>query len=415
MVILEPLADRRIASLWSAQLLAAVGAEFYMVAVIWTASSLIGREAGFVSAMQAGALLVGAIFGGIVTDRWPHRTTMIGVNLARAALLLALSGADAVSPIGLPLLIVTAVLVALATAAYEPALQATVPMLVQEGSRRHGINGLFDATRRIARILGPGLVALVGSVVPPGQFFTITAVTFLLAALAVHRGLSGVAMPPTPATSGLEAVRDALVGGARAMRGHVVLYYGLAADIIGNITWSAGLLLGMALHLRETSATPLTDYGLMMAAYGVGNLASNVYLSGRRPRRPLLWLIAAKLTFGLGVLLLPFAPDRAWLMAFAALAAVNGPFENLALLHIIQHDFAPHRIAQVYRLQMCAVFSGHLIGYLGASTLFALLGLGMTTAVLGALTLASGVAGLVLARVWSLRRGPADRPSGSAG
>jgi DHA3 family macrolide efflux protein-like MFS transporter len=415
MVILQPLADRRIASLWSAQLLAAVGAEFYMVAVIWTASSLIGREAGFVSAMQAGALLVGAIFGGIVTDRWPHRTTMIGVNVARAALLLVLSGADAISPIGLPMLIVTAVMIALATAAYEPAMQATVPVLVQDGARRHGINGLFDATRRIARILGPGLVALIGSFVPTGQFFTITAASFLLAALAVHRGLAGVPMPAPPTTRGLEAVRDALVGGARAIRGHVVLYYGLAADIISNITWAAGLLLGMALYLRETSATPLTDYGLMMAAYGVGNLASNVYLSGRRPRRPLLWLVAAKLSFGLGVLLLPFAPDRAWIMAFAALAAVNGPFENLALLHIIQHDFAPHRIAQVYRLQMCAVFAGHLIGYLVASSLFALLGLGMTTAVLGGLTLASGIAGLVLARILSLRQGHTDRPSGSAG
>ncbi|WP_293853981.1 MFS transporter [uncultured Alsobacter sp.] len=413
MNMVRPLADRRIASLWSAQLLAATGAEFYMVAVIWTASSLIGRDAGFVSAMQAGALLAGSIFGGIVTDRWPHRSTMIGVNIARALLLLVLSGADLVGPIGLPMLIVTAVLVALATAVYDPALQATLPVLVADGERRHGVNGLFDATRRIARILGPGLVALVGSFVPTGQFFTITAVAFLLSAWAVHRGLSRVAMPDTTSVRGLEAVRDAVVGGARAMRGHLVLYYGLAADIVGNVTWSAGLLLGMALHLQDTSPTPLTDYGLMMAAYGVGNLASNVYLSGRRPQRPMLWLIGAKLTFGLGVFLLPFAPDRAWLMASAALAAVNGPLENLALLHIIQHDFPPHRIAQVYRLQMCAVFGGHLIGYLAASSLFALLGLGATTAVLGALTFATGIVGLGLARRLAGRRVQGPPPGSS--
>ena len=415
MGILEPLADRRVASLWTAQLLAATGAEFYMVAVIWTASSMIGRDAGFVSAVQAGSLLAGSIFGGIVADRWPHRTVLIGVNVARALLLLVLSGADLAGSIGLPLLVGTAAAVALATAVYDPALQATLPVLVPEGSRRHGLNSLFDATRRIARILGPGLVALVGSIVHTGQFFTITAITFLLAAVAVHRGLAGTALPGPTTARGLEAVRDAVVGGARAIRGHVVLYYGLVADIIGNVTWSAGLLLGMALHLQETSPSPLTDYGLMMAAYGVGNLASNVYLARLMPRRPLLWLVAAKLTFGLGVLLLPFAPNRAWLMASAALAALNGPLENLALLHIIQHDFAPHRIAQVYRLKMCAVFGGHLIGYLGASSLFAVLGLGMTTAMLGALTFASGLAGLVLARVLALRQGQGDRNSGPTG
>jgi MFS transporter, DHA3 family, macrolide efflux protein len=142
----------------------------------------------------------------------------------------------------------------------------------------------------------------------------------------------------------------------------------------------------------------------MMTAYGVGNLAANVVLAGRHPKRPLLWLVASKLTFGFGVLLMPFAPDRTWLMAFAALAAVNGPFENLALLHIIQHDFPPQRIAQVYRLQMCSVFGGLLIGYLVAPSLFGLFGLGATIMIIGAVTLATGIVGLGLAWLLASRQ-----------
>ena len=336
MFILKPLADRRIAALWGAQLLSATGAEFYMVAVIWIASSLIGRDAGYISALQAAALLTGSLFGGILTDHWPHRTTMIGVSLIRAFLLLLLAVTTAFGVMSLPLLAITAGLIALATAVYNPALQATLPVLAPEPATRHTVNGLFDATRRMARILGPSLIALINGLVPIGQFFTITATGFLVSVFGVWRGLRGADIPAPATGRGVSAVKDAVVGGALAMRGHAVMYYGLAADFMGNVTWSMGVLLGMALYLRATSPTPLTDYGLMMTAYGFGNLAANLVLASRHPKHPLLWLVTSKLTFGLGVLLMPLAPDRAWLMTFAALAAVNGPFENLALLESVR-------------------------------------------------------------------------------
>ena len=62
---------------------------------------------------------------------------------------------------------------------------------------------------------------------------------------------------------------------------------------------------------------------------------------------------------------------------------------------------------------MCAVFGGHLIGYLAASSLFALLGLGATTAVLGALTFATGIVGLGLARRLAGRRVQGPPPGSS--
>lgn len=400
MFILKPLGDKRIGLLWSSQLLSATGAEFYMVAVIWIASSLIGRDAGYVSALQSGALLFGSLFAGALTDRWRHATTMVGVSLFRAALLLLLAAASAFGFMSLPLLAVTAGAVALATSVYDPALQATLPILAPGTSIRHAVNGLFDATRRMARILGPSLIALVNGLVPIGQFFAITAGGFLLSALGVRAALKGAPLPAPPETRrGLSSVLDAIMGGARAVRHHRLMHFGLIADFVGNVTWSMGVLLGMALYLRMTSAEPLTAYSLMMTAYGAGNLAANLVLAGITPKRPLLWLVMSKLTFGLGVLLMPFAPNTAALMACAALAAVNGPFENLALLHIIQHDFPPQRIAQVYRLQMCAVFGGSLIGYLAAPSLFAAFGLAPMIATLGAVTLATGLVGLALSRL----------------
>lgn len=397
MLIFKPLADRRIALLWSSQLLSATGAEFYMVAVIWIASSLIGRDAGYISALQSAALLFGSLFAGALTDRWRHGTTMVAVSILRAILLLLLAAASAFGVMSLPLLAVTAGAVALATSVYDPALQATLPRLAPGTSIRHAVNGLFDATRRMARILGPSLIALVNGLIPIGQFFAITAGGFLLSALGVRAALKNAPLPAPETSRGWSSVIDAIMGGARAVRRHRLMHFGLIADFVGNVTWSMAVLLGMALYLRATSPEPLTAYSLMMSAYGAGNLAANLVLAGITPKRPWLWLVMSKLTFGLGVLLMPFAPNTAALMACAALAAINGPFENLALLHIIQHDFPPQRIAQVYRLQMCAVFGGSLAGYLMAPTLFAAFGLAPVIATLGGITLLTGLVGLALA------------------
>jgi MFS transporter, DHA3 family, macrolide efflux protein len=401
MFVLQPLTRRPIALLWTGQVLAATGSEFYMVAVVWIAADLIGRDAGYVSAVQAAALLLGSLFSGVLTDRWRHGTTMIAADLVRAGLVLALSIAGLLHLMSLPLLVVGAGAVALVTSSFDPALQATLPAIAPDPTLRHATNGLFDATKRMARILGPSLIALVNGLVPKAQFFTLTAITFLLSALAVRTVVRQLA-PPAPARHEGDAMTaiDSVLGGLRAVRGHGLVIYGLVANLIGNLTWAMGVLLGMVLYLRATSTDPLTDYSLMMTAYGVGNLGANLVLASMKPGRPGVRLVAAKLIFGLGVFLLPLAPGQASLMLIAAFAAINGPFENLALLHLMQSRFPPHRLAQVYRLQMCAVFSGLLLAYLVAPSLFGLFGLAPVIMAAGALTFVTGLVGigLMLAR-----------------
>ena len=397
MFVLKPLAQRPIALLWTGQILAATGSEFYMVAVVWIAADYVGRDAGYVSAVQAGVLLLGSLFGGVLTDRWRHGATMISADLVRAALVLILSVAGMLHAMSLPLLVAIAGAVALATSGFDPALQATLPVIAADPVLRHATNGLFDATKRMARILGPSLIALVNGLVPKTQFFTLTAATFLLSALAVRAVVRH--LPPAPpvwTASGAAAAIDSVLGGLRTIRGHGLVIYGMVGNLIGNLTWGMGVLLGMVLYLRATSADPLTDYSLMMMAYGIGNLGANLVLASLKPGRPQVQLIVAKLIFGTGVFLLPLVPGRPVLMLVAAFAALNGPLENLAMLHLMQSRFPPHRLAQVYRLQMCSVFSGLLVAYLVAPSLFGWFGLAPVIMAAGALTFVTGLVGLVL-------------------
>jgi MFS family permease len=397
-IVFAPLARRPIRTLWIGQVLAAVGAEFYSVAVVWTAIDLIGSDAGYLSALQAAAVLAGSLFLGLVTGRWAHRRTMILADLARAGLVLLLPVAFAAGFRSLGLLVAVALMVSAMWSCFDPALQATVPLLAPEPEVRQATNGLFDATKRIARIAGPGMIALVNGILPSRHFFTVTAATFVASAAAVSSALVP-ADAPRPRTSAPRAgTLHLLTAGFRALRGRRLIVYALASSVIGNATWAGGYLLGMVLLLRETESDPLTAYGLMMSAYGAGNVIANVVLASLPQGRPALRMVAAKLIFGAGIMALPLCTDPRSRMVVAALTAINGPLGDLTLLDLIQSSFPAESLAAVFRVQMCAVFGGLLLGYLCAPSLLHHLSTRAAVVAFGAAALASGLAGMPLLR-----------------
>jgi DHA3 family macrolide efflux protein-like MFS transporter len=237
---------------------------------------------------------------------------------------------------------------------------------------------------------------VVNGVLPTGQFFTVAAATFLLSALAVQGGIGRPTQAHSRRRAGRAALLDSLIGGMRTARRRPVLLYGLLANLIGNAVRAIGVLLGMILYLRQTSADPLTDYSLMMTGYGIGNLGSSFVLANTPSVRPALWLVISKLIFGIGVFLLPLEFGRAWLMAATAFAATNGPFENLSLLTLIQTGVPARRGGQLYLLQMCTTYLGFLLAYLAAPGLFSWFGLRPVIMVAGLLTVAYGRLGIAL-------------------
>jgi DHA3 family macrolide efflux protein-like MFS transporter len=398
MLVFAPLTRRSIRTLWIGQVFAAVGAEFYAVAVVWTAIDFVGSDAGYLSALQAAAVLAGSLFLGLVTDGWAHRHTMIVADVARAGLVLLLALTLATGFRSLTLLIVIAALVSALWSCFDPALQATVPVLAPEPELRQATNGLFDATKRIARIAGPAMIALMSGVLPPRHFFLVTTATFVASAAAVRSALDPSGDPPpraSPSRSPASTLHQ-LTAGFRAVRGHRVILYGLLASVVGNAAWAGGYLLGMVLLLRETEANPLTAYGLMMGAYGVGNVVANLWIASAPQERPALRIALSRVIFGAGLMTLPFCASPRVRMVVAALTAINGPLGDLALLDLLQRHFPAEALAAVFRVQICAAFGGVLLGYLLAPSLLHGLSTRAAIATFGAAALAAGLAGMAL-------------------
>ncbi|MEA2756781.1 MAG: transporter, family, macrolide efflux protein [Aliidongia sp.] len=371
MSILKALAKPSIRTIWLGQVLAATGGEFYTVAIIWTAVDLIGSDAGYLSALQSASYLFGSLFAGIVTDRWMHGRTMVAADLVRAILVLILPIVHAFGALHFWLLLLVAMSASVVGSSFDPALQASVPVLAPEPALRRGTNGLFDATRRLARILGPSMIAALNGAMPVIQFFTVTAGAFLASAGAVFVVTKQLDLPAPPTRGrGLAGIADSLTAGFRALRGHPVVIYGFIGSAITNGCWGAGVILGLALLMRETQAEPLTAYGLVISAYGVGNVLANLVVAAFAQHRPAWRLTFGRVVFGVGVMGMAVAPDLHTLMLVAALAAINGPLCDLALLDLMQSSFPLHVLAPVFRVQSAMAVGGILIAYLMTPTLF---------------------------------------------
>jgi hypothetical protein len=387
--IFAPLATPALLRLWSALAFSAVGDQLYAVALGWVAIGVLGPAAGYLSAARAAIVLATALFAGGWADAWPRRTAMISADLTRAAALLALVVSwrlQAQAPAGM--IALTVAVLAASEAVFMPALQSILPQLAPQPGLLVATNGLFDATDRLARLLGPGLIALIGAVVAPIHFFAVDALSFAASALAVA-GLSP-RLDAAPAHVGpfRQGWRTRLAASVRAVRRHRLLaqVYGLAG--LFNGAWYAVFFLALPLAIarQPLAARPgsgLSLYGLVIAAYGVSNLLSNIVVGSRDlPDRPARMIFSGTALTGGGIgamalawlCPLPPAGRIAGLLIAAAAAGLGGPMKDIAVAALRQTLLGADEIAGAARLYAVAIYGGMLAGMLLAPSACTALG-----------------------------------------
>jgi MFS transporter, DHA3 family, macrolide efflux protein len=345
MFVLKPLAVRPISLFWSSQLFAGIGIELYRVTLIWLAVDLAGSAGGYVVAAHSAVIMAISLLGGAWTDHWDPRRTMIAVNLLRvpcAALLPLVVWADG----GVPYWLFWAVAIAMAalTACFEPALQTAVPRLAPSLAMLPAINGLFDGTRRLARFLGPALVGALAPFLLIVDFFGVVAALYLAATIPLLIGLGGRAARESHAPVDFHRrVLDAMIAGWHAVRSHALLRFALPTLFLTTAAWCVAFTLGLVLLVREMPGADARLYGVVVAAYGIGNFLANLVVGSIDLRHSGRIMYIGRLALGIGFIGMALAPTPEWLMIAAAIAAIGGPMNELPLLVRIQSDAEPVR------------------------------------------------------------------------
>jgi predicted MFS family arabinose efflux permease len=114
-------------------------------------------------------------------------------------------------------------------------------------------------------------------------------------------------------------------------------------------------------------------YGLLVGAYGMGNIISNLVLGSITIRRRVLTMTLGRFVLVGGFLLMVSAPLLPIAMLGAGVAALGGPMNDLPLLLLIQTDLPPEHIGKVYSLAATLESAGLSLGLLLAVPLFQVL------------------------------------------
>ncbi len=394
--VFQPLRDRAIATVWSGLAASTIGEDLFRVAIIWLAVDIAGNLAGLLTAAQYATMLIVGLTSGAIADRWRPERTMVMVNILAALVVLMPMVVAYVSGVSLAALVIAAVGVSGLRTFFAPALQSTVPTLVKDRTMLQSINGLFDATWRLARLAGPAVAALLVHFIPVIQFLSVTACGFLAAAAGIYSTRARLAGPERrtePSRGGWRGAVEGLTAGFRLLRCNRVMAILVLSNSIVNGPWMATLLLGVALLVKSYQPTflgiqDLAAYGLVMGAYGLGDVCSNLVVGNVRLRRPLSTMYLGYIAMGGGFVLMALAmwvvPPSALLPAMmlaAVIAGCGGPLFFIPLITRTQTVFDGPDIARVWRLRLALMAGSQLVASLLATWLFELLG--PTVTVLG--------------------------------
>jgi MFS transporter, DHA3 family, macrolide efflux protein len=408
MGFLKVLRLRHLAILWLSQVLSAVGDRFYAIAVIWIAVKIAGSAAGIVVAAEAGSMLLFGLPGGVYADRWNRRTTMITVDLLRAVAVACLPILAEVGMLRLWHLAVVAIVVGGLGALFDPALQGSLPALTSDIQTLQATNGLMDVTRRLARVLGPSLAGLLITLLPLFHFFTLDAISFAISAAALFSLGKRFAWKPartrrvpiyrardTVSSNGVRGMLGEIAGALRLVRSHSPLLWALVSNGLISVVWAIAFTIGAALLADRVLGGNVGAYGLIVGAYGVGNVLSNLVIGSLTIRRRVALIFTGKLVLGAGFLILAAAPTLPVALVGSAFAATGGPMNDIMTLTMIQTDLPADQVGKVYSLRTILENLGLLLGLLLAVPLFAYLSIPLVIALCALVMIAIGAASLL--------------------
>lgn len=407
--------DGSFTALWTGQLVSALGDRIHQVAlafIVYDATeSAIAVGAIFLVATLPN-LLFGPIAGGLV-DRWDHREVMIVSDLLRAGLVLLIPLA-AVTNLALAYPLVF--LVTTVSIFFRPAKGAILPRIVADEDLVPANSALWVG-ETFADIFGyviAGLfVALLGSQLPLA--FWVDSVTYIASALLIASiSVAPVARVATAKAQGFLGSFRQLGGeireGWRFLRGEAVL-------LANTLQATAGqFMLGILLALTPIYAAELLDltglpeetrdrltkeaYGFLEGAVGAGNLIGGFIIGLIGSRIGLgKMVIVGYVGTGAMVALLAFAGNLP-----AAIAIMFGVgAANLAYVipsqTLFQRRTPPELMGRVLGLRFSLVVGSTTLAMGVGGVLGEWFGAGLVIGAFGLVTVAAGLAGLLVPAV----------------
>jgi MFS transporter, DHA3 family, macrolide efflux protein len=360
--------------LWLSQVFSAIGDQLYTIAILWIAVQTGGAAAGFVAGAGSIAGLCLGLFGGVYADRWNRRTTMIAADLLRAFSVLALAAIGSFRPLTLFDLGLASVVVSGLGTLFEPAMIASLPELTGGSERSlQAMNALMQVNQRFARTVGPAISGWLAAVTSIHYFFTLDALTFLVSAAAIFsigRRFNWHAERREHVAAGLSGIWQDICRGGSLINRHEQLRFAFGMYIVANMAWSSAFMVGLPLWARQLPCADVGTYGVLVASYGVGSVATNIIMGMVRSRRRMFFISLSQIFFALGFMLVACAHSLPLACAGVMLSAIGGPTGDLMMMVMLQSDMPREDLGKIYSARQFISYLGSSLGLFMAPALF---------------------------------------------
>jgi len=373
------------------QTVAVVGSWIQQVALSWlvfrlTNSSFLLGLAGFL--LNIFYLLLGPI-AGLAADRLPRLRTLIAIDIVLAALagLLAVMSARGVTVIGAYLVLAT--LIGLCNAFEMPMRQTLIREIVGDRALIPSAIGVSALVFNVGRIVGPAIAGLMLIYVSEAWCFFVNTLSYG----AIISALLAMRLPREESRAAALLRTQGLREGLAVLTSFPAVRY-LLPTVVAVGLFATPYVPLMPSLVAEFFDGRSSTLGLLMAASGIGAVASSTYLALQPAYGRQLRLVAVA-PMGVGLPLVALAWSRTLPLSCLLLAAMGATIliavnTTNALLQQSAPDAWRGRVIGVYSM----AFAGTApIGGLLAGSLAEHIGLRATLTLNGLLIVAAGLLG----------------------
>jgi MFS family permease len=392
--------NRSFALLWLGQLVSLFGERIHQVAIAFLVFRATGStiDVGLTFAATAVPnILLGPLAGALV-DRWDRRWTMVGCDVVRAALVLAIPFAINVH-IGLVYGI--AFLVATVTLLFRPAKTAVIPQIVQERDlvTANSASSIADgAADLIGLPLGGMLVATLLSL---ELAFVVDAATYVVSAVL----LLGVAIPPDPSAVRPPPFRLRTVWAEMAEGWHFLthnsqLFTNTVLSTLAQVAVGAEIVATVPYAERVLDTgnwNPLEVYAWMLGAIAVGSVVGGLTIGSigdRLPKGPMV--IAGFIGMGLSLAAAGLVTHPLAAIGLFFVVGLTNMLFIIPTITLFQQRTPGRLMGRVVSSRQALVFGAIAASMAGSGLLAETIGPGLVLVIAGAICAGAGVIGILL-------------------
>ena len=333
---------------------------------------------GVVTACSFAPMVVLSMAGGVLADRVNKRDIMVGLDFSTAAIILLFYAALGRLPT-VPLFIAVLMLLYGISGTYQPAVQASVPLLVQKEKLIAG-NAVINQVNTLSGLLGPVAGGVLFTLWGIGPILLLSAACFAFS--AVMEIFIRIPHERRPSKAGVfQVVRQDLQECCRFVQSEKPVFVSVVVLVaMFNLVLSAVMIVGTPILITQVLGMSDTLYGLTQGALALGGLCGGALAAAcgdklrvQKAHLLLLACSAAVAVMGLSLWLrLPSLVSYAaiTLMSFAAMGAST--LFMVQIYTLVQVQTPPQLVGKVMAALISIAMCGQPVGQALYGLLFGL-------------------------------------------